>query len=87
MIKIIFFARLRDELNCPELNLEIKDINNKKTITVYELLDHLFKQNPQWQDIFNKRKFFTAVNQEIVQNNHDLSDGDEIAFFPPVTGG
>jgi molybdopterin synthase sulfur carrier subunit len=87
MIKIIFFARLRDELNCSELNLEIKDINNEETITVIELLEHLFKLHPQWQNTFDKRKFFTAINQDIVQNSHQICNGDEVAFFPPVTGG
>ena len=28
-----------------------------------------------------------AVNMEYVDKNHGVKDGDEVAFFPPVTGG
>ncbi|BBU85435.1 hypothetical protein EIMP300_68350 [Escherichia coli] len=32
-------------------------------------------------------KLLAAVNQTLVSFDHSLTDGDEVAFFPPVTGG
>lgn len=32
-------------------------------------------------------RVLAALNQEYVASNHPVADGDEVAFFPPVTGG
>lgn len=87
MIKILFFARLKDQLNCAELNLEIKDIDNESSITIRQLMDYLFKKNSSWQSTFEHQQVFIAINQEIVDQEAILQNGDEVAFFPPVTGG
>ena len=39
------------------------------------------------KDIKYNGKIMIAVNHEYVSENHLLKDNDEIAFFPPVTGG
>ena len=52
------------------------------------LIDWIKQRNPisneAFSDISNIR---IAVNQEYVSINHPVKPGDEIAFFPPVTGG
>ena len=41
----------------------------------------------RWQDVLNRPNMIRAVNQEVVSADVALKDGDEVAFFPPVTGG
>ena len=47
----------------------------------------LLRDNPQWQASLDNRTLLSAVNQDMVPMDSDVNDGDEIAFFPPVTGG
>lgn len=82
MIKVLFFAQLREQLDCSELQL---DINSP--ISLQNLRLHLAEQNSKWQDCFASDKLLTAVNQELVDSQTMINDGDEVAFFPPVTGG
>lgn len=56
--------------------------------TVGDLIQHLEQSDPKYQTIFKNRDLIrTAVNQSYVNLDHAIGDGDEIAFFPPVTGG
>jgi molybdopterin synthase sulfur carrier subunit len=48
--------------------------------------------NELWQSILKNKNIefdnvMMAVNMEYVQSEHQLKTGDEVAFFPPVTGG
>lgn len=48
--------------------------------------------NDLWQSILNSKNIefdnvMIAVNMEYVKSEHQLKAGDEVAFFPPVTGG
>jgi molybdopterin synthase sulfur carrier subunit len=47
----------------------------------------LANQEGKWDLALESGKLLAAVNQSIVPLEHALSDGDEVAFFPPVTGG
>jgi sulfur-carrier protein len=82
MLHILYFARLRDELNCSEEQLEWQpqfcNLENIKT--------HLRQRNPHWHTVFNNT-VLSAVNQTMANTDQPINDGDEIAFFPPVTGG
>jgi sulfur-carrier protein len=82
MIKVLFFAQLREQLNCAECN-----VNVEKQISVAELRAQLVQQNPQWNNFLMNEKLLCAVNQVMVKPSHYINDGDEVAFFPPVTGG
>lgn len=44
-------------------------------------------QSNRWALALEDGKLLAAVNQTLVSFDHPLTDGDEVAFFPPVTGG
>lgn len=83
MIKILYFARYRDALDCGEENLEANGAFN----TVGELRDLLCERGTIWQDTVGDSRTLVAVNQAISPLETAINDGDEVAFFPPVTGG
>ena len=80
----MFFAALREQLGTPGEELELPpDVS-----TVGALRSHLVKRGGPWQSVFaDKRLVRTAVNQDMVQASARIQAGDEVAFFPPVTGG
>mgnify|MGYP000745983890 CR=1 FL=1 len=82
MIKVLFFASLREQLSCESINLDATNIR-----TVAELKQQLLTSNPTWQTFFENTSLLTAVNQEMCDENTVVNPGDEVAFFPPVTGG
>ena len=81
MIKVLFFAQTRELLGRGEIPVE-PSFNN-----VEELRAHLAAQNERWALALQKDKLLVAVNQTLVSLDSPLSDADEVAFFPPVTGG
>lgn len=83
MIKILYFARYRDALDCDGENLELND----DVATVSELRDYLCARGNQWQTTIGDSRTLVAINQAVSQWDTAINDGDEIAFFPPVTGG
>ncbi len=82
MIKVVFFAALREQLNCSELTVSCENIS-----TVAELKDQLASKNEQWGTLFNNTSLLSAINHDMVDSTHAIRSGDEVAFFPPVTGG
>ena len=82
MIKIVFFAALREQLDCAELSLAVDDA---KTVDDIKLL--LSDKNEQWQQTFSNTSLLSAVNHDMVDGSYLVKSGDEVAFFPPVTGG
>ena len=44
-------------------------------------------KNKEWQSFFENNTLLAAVNHDMVDENHPVKAGDEVAFFPPVTGG
>ncbi|HEY8354843.1 MAG TPA: molybdopterin converting factor subunit 1 [Methylophilaceae bacterium] len=83
MIRILYFARLREALGLAEESLEVRD-----GLSVAELMVELAQRGGQWQQEFaGCRPLRAAVNQTLVANDAHIHAGDEVAFFPPVTGG
>lgn len=82
MIKVLFFAQLRDQLGVSELN-----VNSDENPNVQVLLNNLKNKDAHWEQLLSKATLMVAVNQTISNKTATLSSGDEVAFFPPVTGG
>ena len=82
-IKILYFAALRDALGCPDETLALPD----GVTTVGELRTFLAARGENWQALSAGRNVRAARNQRMVQLSEPVVAGDEIAFFPPVTGG
>jgi molybdopterin synthase sulfur carrier subunit len=82
MITIRYFAQLKENLDCAEerlqLSADISDVGSLRT--------HLAAREGAWQQSF-KQRLMAAVNQEMAQADTPIKAGDEVAFFPPVTGG
>ncbi len=80
MIQVLFFARLREQLGCDRVTLAtVPDTD--------QLRGQLLADHPQWQAFLTQPSLLVAVNHTLVKGAHPLQDGDEVAFFPPVTGG
>jgi molybdopterin synthase sulfur carrier subunit len=82
MIKVVFFAALREQLNCGELTISSENIT-----TVADLKQQLASRNEQYQALFANTSLLSAVNHDMVDGEQPIKSGDEVAFFPPVTGG
>ncbi|MBB3167836.1 molybdopterin converting factor subunit 1 [Simiduia aestuariiviva] len=82
MINVKFFARLRDLLDTDSV-----DLNSESLHTAKDVIDQLIKDYPHWQDALSSTQWLVAINQTMAQPNSPVADGDEVAFFPPVTGG
>lgn len=82
-IKVLYFAGLREQLGKPGEELELSGVS-----TVAGLRALLVGRGGAWQSALAQGKALrVAVNQEMAQATTPVKPGDEIAFFPPVTGG
>lgn len=82
-VTVQFFASLREELGTDKLNLTVH-----KAISVSELVQRIADQeNAAWQSILSASDILVAINQTLVDREHMVEPGDEVAFLPPVTGG
>jgi molybdopterin synthase sulfur carrier subunit len=83
-IKIFYFARLKEALKFSTEDLELPD----ETLTMLKLKALLAQRSDTWQEmLMGKLKVRGAINHELVDDQAAIHDGDEVAFFPPVTGG
>ena len=83
-VKVLFFASLREQLGTSAEEVELP-VN---VSTVGGLRNYLMQRGAAWQGaLADKRNVRAAVNQDMVNPNAPIKAGDEVAFFPPVTGG
>ncbi len=84
MIRIKYFARLSESLG-----LKSEELAHSEQINSAEdIINTLIARGETWaQEFSGDNKILVAVNQEMSERNAAVSDGDEVAFFPPVTGG
>ena len=83
-VTVLFFAALREQLGRPREELDLP----ANVATVGALREHLRARGGAWANAFAaNRPVRAAINQDMVQPAAAIKAGDEIAFFPPVTGG
>jgi len=83
-VKLFYFAKVREAIGIDREELDLEsDIK-----TVSDLIELLKGRGSHWQDMFSMSTTFRmAVNQEMVEATHKISKNEEVAFFPPITGG
>ena len=81
-MKIIYFAWIKDITNFHQEHLDSNEIKN-----LDELKKYIISKYPDLKKHLDQEILRFAVNQEYIIENIDLKKNDEIAVFPPVSGG
>ena len=81
-MKIKYFAWIRELTNNDEEHLNSNEIHDLEKLKIF-----LATKYPDLQKHFDQEILRFAINQEYVVENIDLYENDEIAIFPPVSGG
>ncbi|MEN8168489.1 MAG: molybdopterin converting factor subunit 1 [Pseudomonadota bacterium] len=83
MIQLRFFARIREQLATDSEEIPVDGHADVETVVTL-----LRQRGGIWSEVFaNDQSVLVAVNQEVSDVRTPIKDGDEVAFFPPVTGG
>jgi molybdopterin synthase sulfur carrier subunit len=83
MIQVLYFASLREQVGTAGEQLALEESR-----TVAELRARLCVRGNPWAEALGRdQTILSAVNQQMAGPDTALADGDEVAFFPPVTGG
>jgi molybdopterin synthase sulfur carrier subunit len=84
MVHILYFARLREALGKAS-----EELATSKTLSgMASLREALVSRGGAWaQELAQTKSVRAAVNQHVASAETPVRDGDEVAFFPPVTGG
>ena len=84
MLTVRFFSLIREALDCEQLEVA----HNSELRTVDDLKRSLANTGgEQWHEALYQPNVVHALNQRVVNTDHVLQNGDEVAFFPPMTGG
>ena len=84
MVTILYFARLKEALGTAREELALPE----SVIDLGGLKAALASRGGAWAtELSGARAIRAAVNQEMAAPDTPVQDGDEVAFFPPVTGG
>jgi len=83
-MQLVYFAWIRERIGKSEESMQLPgDVK-----TVSDLIDHLCSINEIYKAALgNKDLVRVAIDQTHVNMDHPVTDADEVAFFPPVTGG
>tara|TARA_R110002096_G_scaffold434663_1_gene657065 strand:- start:95 stop:346 length:252 start_codon:yes stop_codon:yes gene_type:complete len=83
-MQLIYFSRVREQIGLGEETFDLPT----EAKTVADLVSLLTSRDNTYAAALADMKFIrVAVNQNHVGLNHTLTNQDEVAFFPPVTGG
>ena len=79
-IRVRLFAGLREAAGWSQ-----KEVSLAAGAGVADLLAYVEQSTSGL--VLSGRPVYAAVNQRYVERDHPLADGDEVALFPPVSGG
>lgn len=82
-VKVLYFAGLREAVGTAVESVAVP----AGVSTVADLRAHLAGRGERWAALARAKNLRAAVNQAMVDVSAKVVDGDEVAFFPPVTGG
>ncbi|MFA7279496.1 MAG: molybdopterin converting factor subunit 1 [Sterolibacterium sp.] len=82
-LKLLYFAHLRETLGTGGEELAVPE----NVTNVAALRAHLAARGGAWRILVESQNLRTAVNQQMTGEDALVAAGDEVAFFPPVTGG
>jgi molybdopterin synthase sulfur carrier subunit len=83
MITIHYFASLRERFQCEEEKIPW----DKSLATVEQLKTFLSQRGDEWRSAMTNPSTQAAINHQVATNDSIIKKDDEVAFFPPVTGG
>lgn len=83
MLTVLYFARLRETLGLEREEIQLPaEVENVRALTAW-----LRQRGESWLALDLAGPLRCAVNQELASAETAVKDGDEVAYFPPVTGG
>ena len=83
-ITIKLFSSLREVLGESEFEFALTELGS--TATVATVKSALSQRGASWQEALNQPNLVHALNHKVV-SDAVVAAGDELAFFPPMTGG
>jgi molybdopterin synthase sulfur carrier subunit len=84
MLTVLFFGQVRERLDCASLAYQWQGAG----LDLDALQEQLsVEKGGLWREVLGQQNIIRAVNQVVISDNCALQEGDEVAFFPPVTGG
>lgn len=86
MLKVLFFGQLRELLQTDQLAVDMQELDNSIK-NVGDLRAYLRLKGELWDEYLVNSRSLVAVNQTMSDELTPIQDNDEVALFPPVTGG
>ena len=85
MLTVLFFGQLRERLQTDKLHVDLAKLEGQPTVQALRV--YLSQTNNLWQELLVNDQCLVAVNQTMALEDTLLNSHDEVALFPPVTGG
>ena len=87
-ITIKLFSALREALGESEFQLDLSGISEASApVDVASIKKQLSQRGAEWKEALNQPNLVHALNHKVVFTDAVVIEGDELAFFPPMTGG
>ena len=84
-ITIKLFSSLHEVLGESEFEFALTELDSAATVA--EVKSALSQRGASWQEALNQPNLVHALNHKVVYTDAVVAAGDELAFFPPMTGG
>lgn len=84
MVKLVYFAWVRERIGKAEEELELPD----SVVSAADLIEHLRGLGEEYENALQfPQAIRVAINQEHVEHDEPIAGAREIGLFPPMTGG